>query len=472
LKTIGGALLGIGCTLLVLYLLETLPGRWAVAVIAAYVFVMSSVITGDAKRSLFFLLIIGIPLNVDFMVTSRDSARLATNGIYVSIVDIAVIGLILLWSIGKDSNHTTGDGRTEAYREISKAALAYLGVNILSLVVSHDKTWCVYGIINSIKLFAIFFVAGNSIKTKREIKYVCAFILVSLFVQSVIYIVQQHLGSDFDALGKAKPALDFYGSTRVRGFMGANTSGNFFSACVVLGMSLFLLERGTVRKVLIGIAIGLGLCGLVLTLTRIAWVSCILCCMTLLIIGLKRRWLRFRLLVPLLVILVIIVMGSWSSIIGRLEKYDSGSAYSRIPGMILMARITKDYPILGVGVNNYADVRGGYVSEDVRDAPHYPHNQYFLVLVETGGVGFLVFMWFLYAVLKNGIKTIGSRDFMKSALAAGISMSIVSVCIANLTNSNEAGPVANLMWFLAGFISAIDGVLGGGSSIDNACCDT
>ena len=252
--------------------------------------------------------------------------------------------------------------------------------------------------------------------------------------------------------------MEFYGSTRVRGFMGANTSGNFFSACLVLSMSLYFIERRTLTKVLIGITISLGVCALIITLTRIAWVSFILSIMILIIIGMKRRWFRFGFLIPVFAILIIVVIGFWGSITGRFEKDDRGSAYSRIPGMILMTRIIRDHPILGVGVNNYIDVRRKYFTEDLRNAPHYPHNQYLLVFVETGIVGFLGFMWFLYEVFKNGIKAIGSKDFLKSKLAAGISISIFGMCVANLSNANSAGPVANLMWFLAGFTSAIGGV--------------
>ena len=69
-------------------------------------------------------------------------------------------------------------------------------------------------------------------------------------------------------------------------------------------------------------------------------------------------------------------------------------------------------------------------------------------------------------IKKMESRVLGQRTGLKSKLAAGASMSIFSICIANLTNGNVSGPVANLMWFLAGFVSAIGGVLEKDSSVN------
>ena len=435
---------------------------------AAYFFVAAAIILGDLKRSLLFLLILSMPLDFGLLLTARYQSGIANTGIFLTMVDISILGLISLWVIDRKTFNATGDERINWDPHLTKPAMCFLGANVLSLLVSGDKTWCVYGIINAIKLFAVFFVVANSIKTEREIKYVMAFLQISFFLQSAIYIVQHFTGMDFNVLGQSQVSSEFYGSTRERGLIGqANASGNFFSACLVLSISLYFIERRTLGKVLIAITTSLGVCALIITLTRIAWLSFILCSMMLIMLGMKRKWLRFRSLIPVLALLIIVVIGFWDSITGRFEKDDAGSAYSRIPSMILMTRIIKDHPILGVGVNNYVDARNQYVTEDVREALHYAHNLYLLVFVETGIVGFLSFIWFLYEVLKKGIKRIGSKDFLRSKLAAGISMSILGVCVANLTNANGSGPVANLMWFLAGFVSAIGGVLEKDGSVND-----
>ena len=455
LKKIVGGLVGILLTLLLFYLLDTLPNKWAVTLVAAYVFVMISIIIGDVKHSLFFLLIVGIPLNLQFMLMSRDQARITTGGIFLSIVNISVIGLIFLWVIGKKSNNLEGDERIRYYPRITKPALVFLGANILSLLVSNDKTWCVYGIINVIKLFSVFFVVANSINTKREMKYVMSFMLISLFIQSGIYIVQHYTGLDFNIVGQSQSSGEFYGETRVRGLIGqANASGEFFSACLVTAIGLYFIGRRVAIRALIGITLALGVYALIITLTRAAWLSFALSSMIFVIIGFRRRWVKFRVVVPALVVLIVIIINLWDPITSRFRKDDAGSAYSRIPSMIVMMRMIEDHPILGVGVNNYISERIGYLGEDVRGALRYPHNQYLLVFAETGIIGFFSFMFFLYRIFKEGIRIIKSDDCMVAMLVTGVILSIFAICICMLTDAPAQGPVAVLTWFLSGIVAA------------------
>ena len=460
MKRILGILVGIPLTLLLLYLVDILPNKWAGAFVAGYLFIAAIIVLGDLKRSLLFLLIIGIPLDLGLLLVSRGQSRIANSGIYLSLVDISILALILLRLTGLKLNEVTEGKWLDSFRKLTTPALCFLGANILSLLVSGDKTWCVYGIVNVVKLFGLFFVVANSIKTKREIKYVMSFMVISVFIQSSIYLIQHYTHTDFDVLGQSQVSSEFYGEARGRGLMGqANASGNFFSASLVLIASLYLIERRAFVKTLVGITMGLGVCALIITLTRIAWLSLMVSGMILIMIGFKQKWLKFWTVIPVLVVLVMVLIGFWGSIADRFEKDDEGSAYSRIPSMILMTRIIRDHPILGVGTNNYTDVRERYLTKDVGEALHYAHNLYLLILVETGMVGLVSYMWFLYEILKDGIKSMRSKDWFKSKLAAGASMSIFTICIANLTNGNVSGPVANLMWFLAGFIAAIGGVL-------------
>lgn len=455
-KKIIGTVLGLPFTLLLIYSLDILPNKWSGTIVAAYVFIAVAIILGDVKRSLFFVLICGIPLDLQLLLSGYQR-RITSSGIFLSVVDVSILGLIILWVIGRKSSDVIADNKLFYHSDLTKPALLYVGANIVSLLVSGDKTWCFYGIVNTIKLFAVFFVVANSIRTEREIKYVMSFLVTSLFIQSAIYIVQHFTGIDFNVLGQSQLSGDFYGSTRERGLMGqANTSGLFFSACLLLGISWYFIQRRILMRILIAITIGLSISGLIITLTRSAWLAFVFSVMIFTIIGIRRKWVKFRAIIPILAILVIIVMGFWDSVTGRFEKHDAGSAYSRIPSMILMTRIIKDHPILGVGVNNYVDARNRYLTEDVREALHYPHNQYLLVFVETGIVGFLGFMWFLYKVFKAGIRSIGSENPLNGKLAAGILMAIVAISIGMLTDAHVQGPVAELMWFLAGLVPAIE----------------
>lgn len=458
-KKIIGALTALSLTVLLIYILDISPNKWSGIIMAAYLFIAAAIILGNLKRSLFFLLILSMPLDLGLLLTAGYRSGIANSGIFLSMVDISILGLVALWVIDRKTFNVTGDKRINWDPQLTKPAMCFLGANVLSLLVSGDKTWCIYGIVNVIKLFALFFVVANSIKSQREIRYVMLFLVMGLFFQGSMYLIQHYTQSDFNILGQSQVSSGFYDSTRERGLMGqANVSGNFFSACLLLSMSFYFMKRKPSSKILPGITILFGVCALIVTLTRIAWLSLMVSGMALIMIGLKRKWLKVGAVITILVILIMVIVGFWSSIAARFEKEDKGAAYSRVPTMILMARIIRDHPFLGVGSNNYRDAWWRYLTDDVRDALSSGHNLYLLVFVETGVVGFLTFLWFIYAMLKKGFRTIGSKDVLKSKAAAGASMSIVSICIANLTNGNVAGPLANLLWFLGGFVSAI-GVL-------------
>ena len=454
-RRIIAACAGIPFALLSIYLLDVLPNKWTGTIVAAYMFVGGAIILGDLKRSLFFVLIFGIPLNLQLLLSAYQP-RITSSGIFLSVVDISILGLIILWVIGRKSSDVIADNKLFYHSDLTKPALLYVGANIVSLLVSSDKTWCFYGIVNTIKLFAVFFVVANSIRTEREMKYVMSFLVISLFIQSAIYIVQHFTGMDFDVLGQSQLSGEFYGATRERGLMGqANASGAFFSACLVLSISLYFIMRRTLTKVLLGITISLGVCALIITLTRIAWLALVVSSVIVMVIGMKRKWLKFRIVIPILAMLVIVALSFWGSITTRFQKDDAGSAYSRIPSMILMMQIIGDHPLLGVGVNNYIDVKSRYLTDDAEKVLRHPHNLFLLVLVETGLVGFLSFMWFLCKIFKVGMMNIRSKDCLKSKLGTGILLAIFGICVNNLTNGHAVGAVANLMWFLAGIMAVV-----------------
>ena len=63
----------------------------------------------------------------------------------------------------------------------------------------------------------------------------------------------------------------------------------------------------------------------------------------------------------------------------------------------------KESPFIGIGANTFMSVVNNYTrGPDLQDIYlHMVHNQYLLVFAETGLVGILAFLWFLFACFRE-----------------------------------------------------------------------
>lgn len=117
-------------------------------------------------------------------------------------------------------------------------------------------------------------------------------------------------------------------------------------------------------------------------------------------------------------------------------------------------RISTDYPITGIGQDNFDYYFEKYRVEGFYDTTVHPHNDYLNVLVSSGvpGVMSFIILWFL--VLREGFRTFRlAIDRRVRALSLGASLSIVGFLIGGLFQ-NYYGTFANCLewWFLTGVV--------------------
>jgi O-antigen ligase len=265
-------------------------------------------------------------------------------------------------------------------------------------------------------------------------------------------LLQVHTGKDFNIFG------EFYmergeGVARPRGIMGqAVTSGMFFSSCLIIVLGWTIIQIKAHLKIFGLATLMSGAIALIQSLTRGAWLSFMISGFIFLIVGNKKNWLQGKIIFFSIISTIVVVIFFWSNIYSRITGDDGGSAYSRLPSMILMTRIIIDNLVLGIGTNNYIDKRTEYFSLDLEGALRQPHNQYLLVWVETGTIGFFAFCWFLITVFKEGITLLKAQEPYRSILGGTFNMSLFSICLSTITDAALSGPVAILTWLLAGLI--------------------
>ena len=245
---------------------------------------------------------------------------------------------------------------------------------------------------------------------------------------------------------------------RVEGTLGSpNTAASYFAVMlpVVLGV---LLTRWPARyRMLAVLALGLGVVGLVLTMSRGGWLSTAVAVAFLCVAA----WLRGRLslLVPAAMLLsgLSVYLLFSQPITDRLFQDDNGAARSRLPLMSMSFRMFEMPPLFGVGPNNQtvamrpyaqsAAFRGGFV--------YVVHNRYVQVLVETGIVGLLAFLFFLFSTLRRGWRAWICDAGNLSAVALGLTAGLLGDMIHMNMDTFSGRFQVQQLWLVAGLIIAL-----------------
>lgn len=189
-------------------------------------------------------------------------------------------------------------------------------------------------------------------------------------------------------------------------------------SCLIIPM-VFILFMETAsknelwEKVFYGIALFLGLVGIVLNATRGAWLAVIIVLLCLVVYyaykGNKKIcaiFLTLCLVVP--IGLYTLYSSSFKSlgITKRATNFSiekNRSATERILLWKSAIKMMEDYPIAGVGIGEFGDAyHNHYISKEAKEPNlNHAHNNFFHMGAETGIVGLTVFLFMFYSIYKE-----------------------------------------------------------------------
>jgi O-antigen ligase len=137
---------------------------------------------------------------------------------------------------------------------------------------------------------------------------------------------------------------------------------------------------------------------------------------------------------------------------------DRGSAYSRITRAREAIAVIGDYPLLGVGLNNYALSVPRYDRDTTASwrTPPMVHNVYLLVAAETGLVGLAALAWFLTALGVQAWQFLGLAEGRTLwALAVSSVLAFVTLGLHGLVDYDLLGDVGlfRQFWLLAAVVA-------------------
>lgn len=402
------------------------------------------------RRILLGIVVIEIPLQVDkYFYHSLDEAEFgALSGFNISLTTICLVFLYAQWL-----PRVLAESRPI---RINWALVVYTVLVVSSTVWAASPHLAMYESFLLLQSFLLFVYVINTITETAEVLFVVTCLLICLAGEGMMMAITKILSQEI-SLGPIY--FNFRDATgRVSGSLGAaNVAASFLNLLLPLCFCLYFASTTKRMKQLASVALLFGGIGLVLTLSRGGWVGTTISFGICGFVALRKRWLSASVLVGVALGTLILVGTFWPMLSSRIFGDDRGSAESRIGLVQLSARMIADHP-LGVGANNWAFAAERYaeLSEFRNEWFYTVHNKYFLVLTETGWLGLLAYLGFVFSVIYCGWRAWNRKDRLLAPIALGLTAAICGQLFHMTAEIFNSRPQVQLLWLIAAVIIVIE----------------
>jgi len=406
------------------------------------------------QRLLLGVVVLEIPIQIDtYLFYQEQWAEFgAIGGFNLSLTTICLAALYLTWMV-EFATATGLPGRRRLWFSIPLTT--YLTIVGVSFLMAENRLLALNSIALLGQSYLLYFYVSNRVRTKDDVVYLVALLLVALAIQGAIIIGLYAVGHDIH-VGPIAATVGI--DLRIGGTLGSpNGAASYLSLLIAPALAVLATSLPRGFKLLAMVAMVLGGFGVVLTLSRGGWIavglSTVLFCLLAWYRGRISGWL------PLSLAFAVLVIGGifHNSIIDRLVNDDQGSAQSRVALAESAWRMIADHPALGVGVNNSTVVGARYAMrpEYRQDWFYTTHNKYLLEWEELGVLGLGAFLWFLLSTLRTGWKSWRRRDTILSPIALGLAVAILGQMTHMLVDTFNDRPLIQALWLNAALLAAI-----------------
>ncbi|MFL7839869.1 MAG: O-antigen ligase family protein [Candidatus Promineifilaceae bacterium] len=449
--------------------------RWAPFLALAALFPFIAIISGDLRKFLLMVLLLELPMNLDLaLLYDVHAVELnATGGLSYSITGFCLVCLYALWFIDLLIQKSTSPRLLPS----SLPLLIYLAAVVLSMAVAQDRWLAAFEIFLLGQSFLLFIYIIKTVQNRQDLLFVVTLLLAGLAYESVVMIGLRILGHSV-RFAHIMAGIDASG--RVYGTIGSpNTAASYLTLLLAPTLSVLLTTLKAPYKWLAGLAFGLGTAALLLTFSRGGWLAFIISIALLCLFAFFRGWLSPG--VPLVIAAssMVLVLLLWKPITDRLFGDDLGAAQSRSIMWKQALQVIEANPVLGVGSNNYAIWYEQRYSSTTIQPVHFligtktfwyeqhfkaeidgrilrtVHNKFLLVWAETGIIGLVTFLGFLFAVIRWGWQGWQLQDRLLSPLALGFTVAIVGQMVHMCFDLFHSRPQIQLLWVVAALVIAI-----------------
>jgi O-antigen ligase len=327
--------------------------------------------------------------------------------------DVVLLVLLVIWA-----NDGMFHKRILRFPRVTWLAVGYLGISLLSTVGAASPYLGLVEMSRQLKLFIVYMFAVNCVDSKTALRVLFIIGIVILVTQAAMtvlryetgYMTPLSFGSTHQDLSQIQQYLTvdrFSEGSAVRAYGTLGSPGSTVRLCMmVIPLALFLCARnGMFRMRLAFAALTMfGLLGLVLTFTRVYYITTAVQVVLAFLLMVRDRMLK-RDEVFLVVLLGIATLVAVSPKLYKQFTVREDSASVRLLQYDTAIKMILDNPFLGVGLNNGTAEKPKYVS--VTYNPYDPdtqfdleptHNLYLSLASEIGIFGALLFVAFFARV--------------------------------------------------------------------------
>jgi len=386
-------------------------------------------------------------------------------GLRLSLADFCLYALAPIAALG----FALGRLRQPIPAGVAVIALLLLAQYALSTLFAPNRTLALYEIASTLHAFLLAFIVALLLR-RDHLRVVLALLALQVIAHSSFALVQGVTGRPIGAgwLGGSSVVLEEAlqgGASRLRPaglFAHPIVYATFLVVTLpLLAAGLALRAGAALRALLVG-ALALGSAGLVLTLSRGAWIAAAVAGATLLALALRRgllsaRRLRAIVLAGLAGGLVLgIAFGP--RIYDRLTRSDAGNVEVRFDLNRIALRMIAANPVLGTGLNNFTETMEPYDPQNVM--AYFPapvHQLYLLEAAEAGIPALLLFVALFAAILGGALRRLPALDDPELAwLAAALVAALAGFLVSQLADfSHRLEPLRSMVWCDVGLLLGV-----------------
>jgi putative inorganic carbon (hco3(-)) transporter len=413
-------------------------------------------IVGDLRRILLALVLLDIPFQWDKYFGYREDLdqMAALGGWGVSLMTVALVGLYAIWIARALVSPET------AWRPRLRAAVfpsIFLAFLIASLAVAQDRVVAGFQIALYAQMLLLFVYIASTVQTRSDLRFVVVTLLIALCLESLVTLAAFAAGGSLNLPGLATDTASTVsgGESRVTGTMHSpNNAGAYFAFMFAVAAALYMsrVDARISRLALAGSLLALVTLGL--TLSRGAWLACLVS-IVVLVLGFRGTRFTTPALVAFAVAVMVVFIPLLDVVSARLTTSDEGAAAGRVPLIEMSLEMIRDNPLLGVGANNFALEVPGYAGGEFASAwLSSVHHKYLLIWSEAGAGALVAFLLFIGATIGRAWRIRNAVDPLMGALGLGIAAAVVGHAVHMNFDIFAGGTPVALLWVAAAIVAS------------------
>lgn len=422
--------------------------EWRYICIGAPIVFVGLFTSKEPKRFLMILLILSLPIDFGYHLIIREYGTLSgPSAIYISITFIFAVGIFIFWMLGLAGKN---DVDVKSFSSTTIPAILFILAGILSMVNTTDMFLSVCGIIHYAKGFFIYFITANMLRNEDDVRLVVKVLLLTLIMGSLVYLAQNYL-----EIGVSRGDEILF---RAKGTMQSpSVTATFFSSVLLIGLGVRFIKTRSSLKTVALIALFTGIPGLITTFCRAPFINFSVCTILSVGYGLRKKWVSRGTILCLLMAIVMGFVLLWPGIKARSSHDHKAGLDVRINLMKIAWNVIEDHPLIGIGINNYYDRYKAYVPYELENTWVYVvHNQYLLIWAETGTLGFAIFIFFLFSVIKKAIRCAEGKSDLLAPVSLGFLFGLLAILLDWFWGIYVSEQATFHICFFAGSIVAIE----------------